>query len=119
MTILDRPGGSRGPDSESKVSFLILISPELLTVKLKTTPGPPPICISNERSHRAEQFAVETVSSKCIIPSETEGKGEVKVKMYQKCMEKMFNYIFQHKATLGFKFDVRQSCRARRALSFI
>ena len=32
--------------------------------------------------------------------------------------EKMFNWIFQNEASLGFKFDVRQSCRAQRALSF-
>ena len=36
-------------------------------------------------------FAVETVSSKCTTLLETEGEGEVKVKMYGKCMEKMFN----------------------------
>ena len=33
-------------------------------------------------------------------------------------MEKMFNHIFQDEANVGFKFDVRQSCRARRAVSF-
>ena len=32
-------------------------------------------------------LAVETFSSKCTIPSETEGEGEVKVKMYGKCIE--------------------------------
>ena len=31
--------------------------------------------------------------------------------------EKMFNWIFLNEATVGFKCDVRQSCRARRALS--
>ena len=61
-------------------------------------------------------FAVETVSLKCTIPSLTEGEGEVKVKMYGKCMGKIINLIFSNAATLGFKFDVRQSCRARRAL---
>ena len=35
-------------------------------------------------------FAVETLSSKCTAPSETEGEGEVKVKMYGKCMGKNF-----------------------------
>ena len=38
--------------------------------------------------------------------------------MYGKAMEKMFNHIFQDKATVGFKFDVRQSCEPRRAVSF-
>ena len=63
-------------------------------------------------------FAVETVSSKCTIPSETEGEGEVKVKMYGKDMGKMFNYIFQDYSTVRFKFDSSQSCRAPRAVSF-
>ena len=63
-------------------------------------------------------FAVETVSSKCTTLSETEGEGEVKVKMYENVWEKMFNLIFQNEASVGFKFDVRQSCRAQRALSF-
>ena len=52
------------------------------------------------------------------LPWETEGEGEVKVKMYGKAMEKMFNHIFQDEATVGFKFDVLQSCRARRTVSF-
>ena len=29
----------------------------------------------------------------------------------------MFNWILSNETTVGFKFDVRQSCRARRALS--
>ena len=36
-------------------------------------------------------FDVEIVSSKCTTPSKTESKGKVKVKMYGKCMEKIFN----------------------------
>ena len=63
-------------------------------------------------------FAVETVSPKCTIPWKTEGKNEVNVKMYGKSMGKMFNHIFQDEAIVGFKFDVLQSCRARRAVSF-
>ena len=35
-------------------------------------------------------FAVKIVSSKCATPSETEGEGEVKVKMYKKCIVKLF-----------------------------
>ena len=31
--------------------------------------------------------------------------------------EQMFTWIFQNEATVGFKFDVSQSCRAQRALS--
>ena len=31
-------------------------------------------------------FAFKIVSSKCTIPSETEGEGEVHIKMYGKCM---------------------------------
>ena len=31
--------------------------------------------------------------------------------------EKMFNWILSNETTVGFKFDVHQSCRARRALS--
>ena len=50
------PGVVWPPESESEVRFLIPPSPELLTVKLKTPPGPPPICISNERAHRTEQL---------------------------------------------------------------
>ena len=64
------------------------------------------------------KFPVWTVSLKCTIPSETESEGEVKVKMYGKAMEKMSNHIFQDEAKVGFKFDVHQSCRARRAVSF-
>ena len=37
---------------------------------------------------------VETVSSKCITPSQTEGEGKVKVKMYRKCMEIFFSNVF-------------------------
>ena len=33
--------------------------------------------------------------------------------------EQMFNWIFQNEATVGFKFDVHQSCSYRGALSFI
>ena len=44
------------PEFESEVSCLILPSPELLTVKFTTSPDPPALCISNKRSHRAEQF---------------------------------------------------------------
>ena len=33
--------------------------------------------------------------------------------------ETMFNLIFQNDPVIGFKFNVRQSCRAQRALSFI
>ena len=61
-------------------------------------------------------IAVETVNSKSTTLSKTEGKGEVKVKMYGKCMGKIINWIFSNAATVGFKFDVRLSCRARRAL---
>ena len=57
-------------------------------------------------------FAVKTDSSKCTIQSETESEGEVKVKMYGKGMGKMLNYIFKDDATVGFKVDVRQSCKA-------
>ena len=39
-------------------------------------------------------FVVETVSSKCITPSKTEGEGEVKVKMYLKCMGKSGQMYF-------------------------
>ena len=53
---MDRPWVVWAPESESEVSLLILPSAELLKVKLKTPFGPPPICISNERSHRAEQL---------------------------------------------------------------
>ena len=42
--------------SKSEVSFLVSYSPELLKVKLKTPPGPPTICTTNERSHQAEQL---------------------------------------------------------------
>ena len=49
-------------------------------------------------------------------------KLKVKVKSKSKCMEnvweKIFNWIFQNEATVGFKFDVHQSCRARGALIF-
>ena len=51
-------------------------------------------------------FAVEAVSSKCTSLSETEGEGEVKVKIYRKCIEKMVNLISQNEATVGIKFDV-------------
>ena len=62
-------------------------------------------------------FTVETVSSKCTL-SDTEGETKVKVKMYGKGMAKMFNNIFQDDSTVGFKVDLNQSCRARRAVSF-
>ena len=39
------PGVVGATESESEVGFLIPPSPKLLTVKLKTPPGPPPICI--------------------------------------------------------------------------
>ena len=45
------------------------------------------------------------------------------MKQKSKCMEnvweKMFNYICPDEATVGFNFDVRQSCRALRALFLI
>ena len=64
-------------------------------------------------------FAVETVSSKCTILSKTESEYEVKVKMYGKRYVKpMSNNIFQNDSTVGFKFDLSQSCRARKAVSF-
>ena len=87
-------------------------------MKLKTPPGPPPQCVYHMIGLiELSNYAVQTVSLKCTIPSVTEGKGEVKVKMYGKCIEKMFYWIFSNEATVGFKFDVRQSCRARWALS--
>ena len=39
-------------------------------------------------------IAVKTVNSKCTNLSKTEGKGEVKVKMYKKCMENLFQMYF-------------------------
>ena len=39
-------------------------------------------------------FAVETISEKCTTLSKTEGEGEVKVKMYGKCMEKKLSNVF-------------------------
>ena len=39
-------------------------------------------------------FTVETVSSKCTTSSETEGEGEVIVKMYGKCKVKHFKLNF-------------------------
>ena len=43
------------------------------------------------------------------------------MKSKSKCMEnvweKMFNWIFSNEATVEFKFVVRLSCRARRAIS--
>ena len=39
-------------------------------------------------------IAVETVNSKCTTLSKTEGEDEVKVKMYGKCMENMFQMCF-------------------------
>ena len=39
-------------------------------------------------------FDVQNVSSKCTNPSETEGKKEVKVKMYIKSMGKCFQMYF-------------------------
>ena len=35
-------------------------------------------------------IAVKTVNSKCTTPLETEGKCEVKVIMYKKCMKTIF-----------------------------
>ena len=63
-------------------------------------------------------FDVEHFSSKCTTPSETEGEGEVSVKMYGKSMVNCLNRIFQYEATILFIFDAQQSCRARRALSW-
>ena len=62
-------------------------------------------------------FAVGTVCSKCTTLSENEGEGEVKVKMYGRGMAKMFNNISQNDSTVGFKVDLSQRCRARRAVS--
>ena len=36
-------------------------------------------------------IAVETVSSICTTPSETEGEVKVIPKMYEKCMENLLN----------------------------
>ena len=55
-------------------------------------------------------FVVENFSSKCTNPSET--KGKVSVKMYGKCMVTYFKLNVLVKATIGFKSDVHQSCRA-------
>ena len=63
-------------------------------MKLKTPSGPPPICISNERSYRAEQVSCLNRQLKCTIPSETEGEGKVKIKMYGKCIKKSFQMYF-------------------------
>ena len=65
------------PESDSAVSCLITPLPELLPVKLKKLSEPPLLYISNEKSHRAETLAVDTVSSKCKTLFETEGEGEV------------------------------------------
>ena len=56
-------------------------------------------------------------SSKWTIPSQTEHEGKVKVKMYKKGMAKKFN-ISQDDFTVGFKVDLSQICKARRAASF-
>ena len=45
------------PEFESKGRLLIPPVPELLTMKVQTPNGLPPICMSNKRSHRAEQFS--------------------------------------------------------------
>ena len=49
-------------------------------------------------------LAVKTVSSKCTIPSVTEGEGEVEFKMYGKCMGNVwkicFICIFQYDAIM-------------------
>ena len=39
-------------------------------------------------------FVVETVSSKCTTPSETEGEVEVTIKMYEKCMRQYLQLKF-------------------------
>ena len=61
---------------------------------------------------------VETVNSKCTYLSKTEGDGDVKVKMYGKCMAKFFTCIFQYDAIMCCEFDVHQNCRARENLFY-
>ena len=46
-------------------------------------------------------FAAETARLKSTTLSETEGEGEVKVKIYQ------------NEAIIGFKFYVHKTCRAQ------
>ena len=38
--------------------------------------------------------------------------------MYKKCLKQILNCIFQIEVTIGFLFDVQQSCRAHQDLSF-
>ena len=94
MTFLDRLGVVGDSQSESKVSLLISPSPELLTVKVKTPPGNPQYVYQMKGHIELSNFVVETVSSKCITSSKTEGENEVKVKMYRKCMEICFQMCF-------------------------
>ena len=87
-------------------------------VKLKTPSGPPPICISKERPYHAEQPSCLTRQLKNVPLRQ---KLRTKVKSKSKCMEtvweKMFNF-FQDYATVELKFDLSQSCIARRAACF-
>ena len=39
-------------------------------------------------------------------------------KMYGKVWKQVFNWIFQDDATIRVKYDIQQSCRVYRALSF-
>ena len=48
-------------------------------------------------------IAVETGSSKCTTLSKTTGEGEVKVKMYGKCIKNGFKCMFQYDSTYDVK----------------
>ena len=61
-------------ESESEVTFLILPSPKLLKMKLKTPFGPPSICISNERYNRVEERSCWNRQLKINPFSETDGE---------------------------------------------
>ena len=38
--------------------------------------------------------------------------------MYEQCMDKIFNLVFQTDVTKEFKCDVRTSCKAQKGLSY-
>ena len=85
-------------------------------VKLKTLSGPPPICISNEKSYRAEQLLFDLSAQNVLFRQKLKAKVKSKSKCMEKVWEKIFNHIFQDDFTVGFKFNLSQSCRARRAV---
>ena len=59
-----------------------------------------------------KNFNVENISLKCTTPLETKDEGEFTVQMYGKCIIKIFKLNNLYKATIRFKSDKHQRCRA-------